>query len=142
MLIQAPAATAWSALTEPGQISQWFSDGAQIDVRPGGEGMLTFTDRATSQQATVRLRVESVEPPRRFAFRWDYPDGAVPDASNAPRVEFLLTAEGQSTRLSVAESGFPALQRPEDERAAYVSEHGKGWDIHLASLRDYVAASS
>jgi uncharacterized protein YndB with AHSA1/START domain len=64
--------------------------------------MLTFTDRATSQQATVRLRVESVEPPRRFAFRWDYPDGAVPD----------------------------------------VSEHSKGWDIHLASLRDYVAASS
>ena len=91
---------------------------------------------------TVRLLVESVEPPHRFSFRWDYPDGAKADEGNSLRVEFTLTAEGPSTRLRVTESGFPALERPEDEKAAYADARTKGWDIHLASLRDYVSGQS
>jgi uncharacterized protein YndB with AHSA1/START domain len=142
ILIEAPVETVWGVVTEPGQISRWFSDAADIDLRPGGEGTLTFTDRATNQQATVRLLVESVEPPHKFSFRWDYPDGAKADEGNSLRVEFTLTAEGPSTRLRVTESGFPALERPEEEKAAYTDAHSKGWDIHLASLRDYVSGQS
>ncbi|MBV9379972.1 MAG: SRPBCC domain-containing protein [Streptosporangiaceae bacterium] len=142
ILIEAPAETVWSVVTEPGQISRWFSDVAEIDLVPGGEGTLTFADRATNQRATVRLLVESVEPPHRFSFRWDHPAGVKPDESNSLRVEFTLAAEGRSTRLRVTESGFDALNRPQDEKTAYFDAHSKGWDTHLGSLRDYVAGRS
>lgn len=142
IFIEAPAETVYRVLTEPDQIAQWFSDTAELDPRPGGDGRLTFEDRATSQRAVVRLRVEAAEPPHRFAFRWDYPEGAQPDEGNAPLVEFILTAEGTGTRLRVTESGFAALQRPAADKAGYLEAHTKGWELHLASLRDYVARQS
>ena len=142
ILIDAPVDTVYRVITEPAQISQWFADAAELDPVPGGEGRLTFEDRATNQRMTVRLRVEAAVPPRRFAFRWDYPDGEQPHEGNSPLVEFTLTAEGTGTRLRVAESGFAALQRPEQDKAAYIDIHDKGWDAHLASLHGYVTRQS
>jgi uncharacterized protein YndB with AHSA1/START domain len=139
ILIEAPVQTVWNVVTEPAQISSWFADRAEIDVRPGGEGTLTFTDRATSQHATVRLQVETVEPPHTFAFRWDYPEGQMAHEGNSSRVEFKLAAEGANTRLRVTERGFSKLQRPADEMAAYLDAHSKGWDTHLAALHEYVS---
>jgi len=139
ILIEAPMQTVWSVVTEPDQISNWFSDTAEIDVRPGGEGVLSFTDRATNQHATVRLLIETVEPPHKFAFRWDYPEGEKARDGNSLRVEFKLEAEGANTRLRVTESGFTRLERSADEKAAYFDGHSKGWDAHVASLRDYVS---
>ena len=139
ILIEAPVQTVWSVITEPAQIVKWFSDTAEVDLRPGGAGTLGFTDRATSQHATVRLVVEMVEVPHTFAFRWDHPEGAKPDESNSLRMEFKLIPEGAHTTLRVTESGFERFERPADEKCAYLDAHNKGWDAHLASLREYVA---
>jgi uncharacterized protein YndB with AHSA1/START domain len=142
ILIEAPVEVVWGVVTEPDQISRWFSDAAEIDLRPGGEGTLTFNTKATNEHATVRLLVESVEPPHKFSFRWDYPAGAEPREGNSLHVEFTLIAEDGKTRLRVVESGFLKLERPEEEKAMYAEVHGKGWDAHLVSVRDYVAGQS
>src|SRR5260370_25091605 len=73
ILIEAPMQTVWSVVTEPDQISNWFSDTAEIDVRPGVGGVLSFTHRATNHHATLRLLVQKVDPPHKFAFRLHYP---------------------------------------------------------------------
>lgn len=142
ILISAPAETVYRVITEPDQIARWFADAAELDPVPGGEGILTFEDRATTQRMAVRLTVQAAEPPRRFAFRWDYPDGEQPREGNSLLVEFTLTAEGDGTRLRVTESGFAALARPPQEKAGYYEAHDKGWDAHLASLHGYVAGQS
>jgi len=142
ILITAPAETVYRVITEPDQIVRWFADAAKLDPVPGGEGTLTFEDRATTQRLAVNLTVQAAEPPRRFAFRWDYPDGAQPREGNSLLVEFILTAEGDSTRLRVTESGFAALDRPAQDVAGYHEAHDKGWDAHLASLQGYVAGQS
>jgi uncharacterized protein YndB with AHSA1/START domain len=140
ILINAPAETVYRVITEPSQVSQWFADAADLEPVPGAQGSLTFADRATSQRMTVRLTVQAAEPPHRFAFRWDYPDGEQPTESNSLLVEFTLAAEGNRTRLRVTESGFAALRRPDQDTAGYYEAHDKGWDAHLASLHNYVAA--
>src|SRR5215472_13497478 len=142
ILIDAPVETVYRVITEPAQVSRWFSDTAELEPVPGGEGTLIFEDLATSQGAVVRLTVQAAEPPERFCFRWDYPDGEQPREGNSLLVEFTLTAEGDSTRLRVTESGFAALNKPHEERVGYYEAHGKGWDAHLASLQDYVAGQS
>ena len=64
--IEAPVERVWSVITEAEHLGRWFGDaGAEIDLRPGGE----LTMRWDSGD-TARARVEAVEPPRRFAYRW------------------------------------------------------------------------
>jgi hypothetical protein len=45
-------------VTEPGEISRWFSDAAEIELRPGGEGTLMWDQRATNERACVRATDE------------------------------------------------------------------------------------
>jgi uncharacterized protein YndB with AHSA1/START domain len=142
ILIEAPVEVVWKVVTEPEQITKWFSDEADLDLRPGGDGSLTFGAKATNQPVTVPLCVVAVEPPHRFAYRWDHPAGVEPREGNSLLVEFTLTDEGGNTRLRVVESGFAALERSEEEKVTYAEAHAKGWDVHTASLRDYVAGQS
>jgi uncharacterized protein YndB with AHSA1/START domain len=138
--IEAPIDVVWAVLTEPGHIASWFTDEAQLDARPGGDGRFVFRERATSRPSTVDLRVEEVDPPRFFSFRWAHPQGAEPDETNSLLVQFSLQAAGDATRLRLVETGFDRLERPEAERERHNAEHQTGWDVHLARLRDYAAA--
>jgi uncharacterized protein YndB with AHSA1/START domain len=146
ILIEAPQDVVWRIVTEPAQISQWFSDAAQIDLRPGGEGVLVFGDRATNEQAnepvTVQLVVESIEPPNRFSFRWAHPEGEKAHEGNTLRVDLTLIREGENTRLRLVESGFAQVEWSEQQKTQTFGEHDSGWDIHLGRLRDYASRRS
>jgi len=72
--IEAPIEIVWAVITEPEHIVSWFSDTAQVDLRPGGEGLFVWQLKATSTEMTVNVRVERVEPPHFFSFRWDSQD--------------------------------------------------------------------
>jgi uncharacterized protein YndB with AHSA1/START domain len=142
IFIDAPAETVYRVLTEPDQIARWFADAAELDAVPGGEGTLTFEARATTKRMVVKLTVQATEPPHRFAFRWDNPDGEEPTEDNSLLVEFTLTAEGNGTRLRVTESGFDAMARAGRDMTGYYEAHEKGWDVHLANLHSYVTGQS
>ena len=146
--IDAPIDVVWSVLTEPEQITQWFSDSAEFEPRPGADGTLAFRgSRKASRpddsepEGIVNLRVKRVEPPRCFSFRWDYPRGVEPDESNAPLVEFTLAEDGDGTRLTLVESGFQGLGWTDDENERYVDDHERGWDHHLGLLRAHANAA-
>ena len=142
ILIEAPVDVVWRAVTEPDQIVLWFSDAAAIDLRAGGEGTLTWGQRATTTPITVRIAVETVERPRLFSFRWAHPEGEQARQGNSMLVEFTLTPEGEHTRLRVVETGLAELEWPEEQKATYVDEHSHGWEAHLAELRKYAAQQS
>lgn len=133
ILIQAPLDAVWRIVTEPDQIAQWFSDKAEVDLRPGGSGSLTFE----RQGVTAPFVVEAVEPPHRFAWRWSHPEGSVPREGNSTLVEFLLSAEGDGTRLRIVESGIGALERTDAEKREFLEDHGGGWTTCITSLGEY-----
>src|SRR6266536_1840903 len=109
--IDVPIDVVWTVITEPEHIMGWFTDSAQLDVRPGGEGRFGWDAKATTREMVVNLRVERLEPPHFFSFLWDYPDGAEPDETNATLVEFSLEARGDATRLRLVESGLEKIAR-------------------------------
>jgi uncharacterized protein YndB with AHSA1/START domain len=139
ILIEAPVEIVWRAVTEPHQISRWFTETAEIDVREGGEGTLTWTQRATAEPMTARISVVTVAPPRTFSFRWAHPEGVEARQDNSLLVEFTLLPDGDHTRLRVVETGLLEMEWPDADKATYADEHNKGWERHLVSLRDYVA---
>jgi uncharacterized protein YndB with AHSA1/START domain len=134
VMIDAPVDVVWRTITEPDQISQWFADRAELDLRPGGHGLLVFGGEDDP------LVVEAVEPPTRFSFRWNHPAGETPAPGNSMLVEFTLAREGERTRLRVVESGHELQAWPDSEKNRYAEEHNGGWATFTDRLAALLAA--
>ena len=132
-LIAAPVERVWELVTAPEHVGTWFGDaGAEIDLRPGGAMALRW-----EEHGTVRARVERVEAPRVFAYRWASRMEAEPAAGASTLVEFFLEPDARGTLLRVVESGFAALDVPADEQERKAKGNGDGWDHELRDLADY-----
>lgn len=134
ILIEAPVDTVWRMITEPQEIVRWFADEAELEPTPGAGGELRF-----KSGRTFALRVEAVEPMRRFAFRWATVPDERPRHRNSLLVEFLLAEEAGGTRLRVVESGFENVDWSDAEMARYAEDHNQGWSMYLGRLRDLLA---
>jgi uncharacterized protein YndB with AHSA1/START domain len=130
VILPVPPARVWAALTQPDQLGAWFGTHASIDLRPGGEVVFTW-DGSTGPRGSSRGVIETVEPPQRFAFRWQ----ASPDDAPMTRVEFTLEPHAEGTRLFVVESGFANL-RPELRTR---ESHQEGWQRELGELAQFLA---
>jgi uncharacterized protein YndB with AHSA1/START domain len=130
VVIEAPIDVVWRTLTEPDQIIRWFADRVDLELKPGGDGYLGFGE---TQGGPVV--VQTVDPPRRFSFRWNHPAGEEPRPGNSVLVEFTMTARGaESTHLRVVESGLDLLAWPDPEKERYAGEHNGGWSTYLGQL--------
>jgi uncharacterized protein YndB with AHSA1/START domain len=133
ILIDAPPEVVWAVISEPNHVSGWFSDSAEIDLRPGGKITLIWDGRHTEHG-----RVEKVEPPHFFSFRWIRGSDTDVREDNSTLVEFSLSAEREGTRLRVVETGFTHLDLPEDDQAKDAEAHRQGWELELDELREYL----
>ena len=114
VLIDAPVQVVWRTITEPDQISQWFADRVDLVIEPGAHGYMGFGDQGGP------VVVQTVDPPTRFSFRWNFPNGEEPVVGNSILVEFTLTPEGnERTLLRVVESGHELLAWPDEEKERY-----------------------
>ena len=133
IVISAPVERVWAVLTEPELVTGWFSGGspARIDLRPGG---IMWLDHGAA--GTFPARIERVEPPRFFSYRWAsaYPGEEATDG-NSTLVEFTLQPEGGGTRLRLAETGFASLViPPEREPFSSRESHSAGWAEKVVEL--------
>lgn len=130
-----PVERVWQAVSTPEGLSKWFSD--QVEQDETGRELTLIWDEYGSHRA----KVEAVEPPRRFAFRWGahgYTPGEPFTAENSTLVTFFLQEREQGTRLTVLETGFAGLA-PEHRRASFEDNTG-GWETELAELQAYLSA--
>jgi len=141
VLIEAPVHVVWEVITEPEHVVAWFSDEAELDLRPGGAGILTFNVKA-GNQATYHLRFETVEPPHRLAYRWVHPVDEEPRAGNSTLVEFILSEEGSGTRLRVVETDIELMPWPDAEKEEFADSHEAGWAMHLERLGAYAPVAA
>ncbi len=131
VVLPAPPARVWTALTQADQLGAWFGTRASIDLRPGGEVVFTW-DHSTGPPSISRGVIEIVEPVRRLAFRWQANPGQAPTT----RVEFTLEPHVEGTHLRVVESGFASLP---PEWGMHAS-HAEGWQHELGELAEYLGA--
>jgi len=125
--INAPVERVWALVTQAEHLGTWFADaGAEIDLRPGGVLKLTW-----QEQGTAEGRVERVDEPTAFAFRWR--SSGPFDEADSTLVEFTLSAAGEGTAVRVVESGFAALADGEQRHA----DHTEGWAIELGHLVEH-----
>jgi uncharacterized protein YndB with AHSA1/START domain len=135
VMVAAPIERVWDVITQPEHVGSWFGDaGAEIDLRSGGAMTITW-----ARHGTVHARVERVEAPRVFAYRWARGAGTPVADDNSTLVEFTLSSEGGQTRLRVVESGFRALALSAEEQAKHAEGNTRGWRSELDELVAYAA---
>jgi len=132
IVIAAPPEVVWGVVTEPEQMTRWFTDSATFEATPGSRGSVGWDGRGTYD-----LVIDAAEPHHRFAFRWVFPAGSAPDETNSLRVEFTFIDEGGATRLRLVESGFTVVD--DGRRDTSLAEHERGWARYLGQLADYAA---
>ena len=151
ILLHAPVARVWHALTDAEAFGSWFGmalDGPFVAGHPvTGTIQPTRVDPevARLQQphagTPFTLYVERIEPMRLFAWRW-HPYAIEPgtDYRQEPTtlVSFELEAVAEGTVLRLTESGFDQLPPARRETALRANEGG--WTMQMGNIEKYVAA--
>jgi uncharacterized protein YndB with AHSA1/START domain len=133
ILIDAPVDVVWRVVTEPDQMTRWFSERNDYELMEGAHGKIRMSARTT-----YNIAIEAIEPHKRFVFRWAHADGTPPDESNSMRVEFTFHPESGSTRLKVIESGFDTIDWSDEEKRSFFDGHDHGWPGLLDRLREAI----
>ena len=66
IVFPASPAEVWEALTDPERLEEWFASEAELDARPGGEGVFRWGD-GEERRAVVR----EAEPAERLVLDWE-----------------------------------------------------------------------
>ena len=132
--VDASPEVVFEVVSSPEHISQWWTDDADFEARPGAVGEFVWGDRAQ----VVPMRVVNAEPPRLFSFRWCHTDGNV-DSADSLLVTFELTPSGTGTRIRLTETGFREMGWEEAKVAEQYLDHSVGWDTFVPRLGEYVA---
>jgi uncharacterized protein YndB with AHSA1/START domain len=150
ILLHAPRARVWRALTNAEEFGQWFGVRLASGFTPGAvvRGVITATtvdpEVARAQQpytgTPFEMTVDRIEPERLFSFRW-HPNAIEPgvDYSHEPTtlVEFILEERPDAILLTVTESGFDGI--PLARRAAAFTSNEQGWGMVVALVEKYLA---
>lgn len=139
ILLRAPRARVWRALTDAAEFGAWFRvelEGA-FAVGQRVRGKITYPGY---QHLVMDVTVERMDEQRLFSFRW-HPAAveAGVDYSNEPTtlVEFRLEEVAEGTSLTVVESGFDRI--PPARRAEAFRMNSEGWEIQMQNVLRHVA---
>jgi uncharacterized protein YndB with AHSA1/START domain len=112
----------WRALTDAGELSKWFGDETRLVLEPGAEGAMIW-----NEHGSYAVRVEVVEAPVRFVWRWVHEPDVPFDAAPSTRVEWTLERRDDGgTTLRLRESGF--------RTDSHFRQNTEGWREELAEL--------
>jgi uncharacterized protein YndB with AHSA1/START domain len=131
--VTSPIDRVWEALTMAEHLAQWFGDSAEVDLRPGGEMTVGWSDYEYVSKAVV----ETVDYPTTFAYRWEA--GEAGDGTMwSTKVTFTLEEADGMTTVRVVESGLSAL--PDELYGPLLKENSSGWTSEMADLQRHLEA--
>lgn len=133
-LIAAAQDHVWAMVARPGW---WVADEGSLAAEIAQEGRSVVAKNSTYGEFPVS--VEKVDPTSYLAYRWAsaFP-GAPLSSDNSTLVEFMLTSEGDHTRLRVVESGFASLVGAPDQIDDAQAQNAVGWIEVLDGFRSRV----
>jgi len=142
VLLRAPRARVWRALTDAREFGQWFGVELSGTFAPGARMKGRITHKGY-EHVTWDVTIERMEAPRLFSWRWHpYAVETGVDYSAEPTtlVEFELEEVASGTMLTVVESGFDRV--PLTRRAEAFRMNDQGWAAQMKSIELHVGKTS
>jgi uncharacterized protein YndB with AHSA1/START domain len=150
VVLHAPLDRVWRAISDSREFGLWF--GVRVDgpFVAGTSVTATLAGTAVDEEvaemqrphagAKATWQVVTVDPPRRFAYRWHpFAVEANVDYDTEPTtlVEFTLTETSDGVLLRIVESGFDAI--PDTRRADAFEANNEGWSKQAELVRKYLS---
>jgi uncharacterized protein YndB with AHSA1/START domain len=150
ILLKAPLARVWRALSDSKEFGAWFGMKLDGPFQPGTKttGVIVPTtvnaEVATAQKkyegTPLAIVIDRMEPERLFSFRW-HPGAVDPaiDYSLEPTtlVVFTLEKVADGVMLTLTESGFDQI--PLARRAKTFASNEQGWTMQMKLIEAYLA---
>ncbi len=139
ILLRAPRARVWRALTDTTEFGAWFHVRLEgpFTIGESVKGKLTYPGY---EHMTMEVTVERMDAEQLFSYRW-HPYAVDPkvDYSSEPTtlVEFHLEETADGTLLTVVESDFDRI--PAHRRAEAYRMNSQGWSIQLENILRHVS---
>ena len=142
ILLRAPRARVWRALSEVEAFGQWFGVKLTGPFQPGARlrGQVTHPGY---EHIPFEITIEQMVPERRLSWRWHpHPIDPKLDYSAEPTtlVVFELEEVADGTRLSVVESGFDGI--PLARRLEAYRGNEQGWTAQMEAIERYVTQTA
>ncbi|RLP94352.1 SRPBCC domain-containing protein [Micromonospora sp. CV4] len=135
--VDASPEVVFEVISRPEHMREWWPDDARFEPLAGAPGELVWRNDETGETTTVAFAVVEVDPPKRFSFRWCYPE---PDRSGPSLlVTFELVPTGAGTRIRMTETGFREMGWEVALLEQQYQDHVIGWDHYIPALGTYVA---
>jgi uncharacterized protein YndB with AHSA1/START domain len=149
IVLQAPLARVWRAISDATQFGSWF--GVAFDGPFAGGARLTGKIVPTTVDPAVaklqephrgqpfEFSVARIEPPRRISFRWHpYAIDPKTDYSKEPMtlIVFELQEVAEGVQLTITESGFDRI--PLERRAEAFKANEGGWEHQTQLIKKYL----
>ena len=140
VLINAPQARVWRALSDAGEFGDWFGvnfKGKNFVAGKHIQGKITYPGY---EHLNMDVLIEEIVPEQLLSWRW-HPAAIDPkvDYSQEPTtlVVFELQEAGGGTMLTVVESGLDKI--PLARRADVFRMNSSGWDQQMENIKKHVA---
>lgn len=137
IVIKAPVARVWRALTDHEEFGQWFLVKLDQPFVAGGisTGEMTYPG---CEGLKWEAMIDRVEPETLFSFRWQ-PDSHMDLGENPEEVwttiTFRLEPAPEGCLLTVTEAGFSKL--PPHRRFNAFRDNDEGWGIQTGNIARY-----
>jgi len=140
VLIKAPRARVWRALSDAGEFGDWFGvnfKGKRFVAGKHVQGKITYPGY---EHLDMDVLIERIVPEQLLSWRW-HPAAIDPkvDYSQEPTtlVVFELQEIDGGTMLTVVESGLDKI--PLARRADVFRMNSSGWDQQMENIKKHVA---
>jgi len=136
-VLPAPRERVFAMLTEPTELARWWGPrgftlpAVEVDLRVGGGYRFSMQPPAGDPFHVAGEFVE-IAPPGRLGYTFRYEEPTPDDRETA--VTLTLEARGETTEVSLSQSGFATEER--------VALHRDGWTDSFERLREALAAAS
>jgi uncharacterized protein YndB with AHSA1/START domain len=138
ILLRAPRARVWRALTDAETFGQWFGVKMNGPFTPGARVQGKVTNKAY-EHLTFEITIDQMDAEKTFSWRW-HPNATDPkiDYSKEPTtlVVFQLEETAEGTLLTVVETGLDGI--PLARRAEAYRSNDRGWAAQMKAIEEYV----
>ena len=138
VVISAPREKVYNAIADAKQLSKWFPDAIEGEIKVGERPVFDFGEYGKNS-----IYVVATDPHQYVAYRWmpggvnEYKD-FIGDVLQKPNTlcEFHLDEIPEGTRVRLVESGFASL--PKEFYAKALGDNTGGWEVMIARLKRFV----
>lgn len=139
VVLRAPRARVWRAITNAKEFGTWFRMNLDGDFA-AGKTMHGNITHPGYEHVKVEMRIERIQPESYFSYRWHpYAIDTAVDYSAEPMtlVEFKLEDAEEGIAVTIIESGFDKIPLARRSEAFRMNE--KGWGGQIKNLERHVS---